>query len=291
MSLARLLPISLAVAALAGCAWGPGAGFATLQKVTTTQALPIAADRLDETGRWKTDNGYRLTVAEKLVRVHVSALVIDGVGEGAQAAGPGTFDPANPPPGYSLCHGGHCHRDDGALVDYADIPTGTGAAVSATKRLMVLTPTTRVAFVPLGGEAVLDSFNCRGVDQACAFDQGTADSATLYVEALQAYGQVTAGPGAADVGTVEWVLNLEQFAQPSSFKSGMPPRLIDRLGPAGLRFTGRFQVTERLFDGIQWERLAKTAAGATLKLEADAATREQILTNLAKSEWTPELAP
>ncbi|MNS53348.1 hypothetical protein D3C72_861010 [compost metagenome] len=226
------------------------------------------------------------------MRVHVSALLIDGTAEGAQAAGSATFDPANPPPGYSLCHGGHCHRDDGALVDYADIPVGTGAA-PASKRLMVLTPTSRVAFVPLGGEAVLNSFNCRGVDGACAFDQGTADSATLYVEALQAYGQVTAGPGLAAVGTgsVDWVLDLEQFSQPSSFKAGMPPRVIDRLGPADLRFTGRLQVTERLFDGIQWDRLAQAAAGGTIKLETDAATKEQILTNLAKSAWSAELAP
>jgi hypothetical protein len=32
-----------------------------------------------------------------------------------------SFDPANPPPGYSLCHNGHCHSDEGALVDYEAI--------------------------------------------------------------------------------------------------------------------------------------------------------------------------
>ena len=31
------------------------------------------------------------------------------------------FDPADPPEGYSLCHNGHCHADDGSLVDYEDI--------------------------------------------------------------------------------------------------------------------------------------------------------------------------
>ena len=33
------------------------------------------------------------------------------------------LDPAKPPAGYSLCHGGHCHADDGRLVDYAEVQT------------------------------------------------------------------------------------------------------------------------------------------------------------------------
>jgi hypothetical protein len=289
--------MALAVAALAGCAWGPGAGFATLQKAVTTQALPISADRLDETGRWKTDNGYRLTIAERLVRVHVAGVTIDGpAAAGAAATASAAFDPANPPPGYSLCHGGHCHRADGALVDYADIQASLagGNAAPATQRLMALVPTSKVAFVPLGGEASLDSFNCRaGADGACEFGQGTAASSDLLVQAVQAYGQAAAGPGLAALGSgsVEWVLDLDMIAQPSAFRAGLAPRVIDRLGPAGLRFTGRFQVTERLLDGIQWDRLAQSAAGATIKLEADAATKEQILTNLAKSAWSAELAP
>jgi hypothetical protein len=47
-----------------------------------------------------------------------------------------SFDPAKPPPGYTLCHGGHCHATDGRLVDYADIQaellgeSGGGAEVS-----------------------------------------------------------------------------------------------------------------------------------------------------------------
>lgn len=298
MSLTRFAPAAVAVAALAGCAWGPGGGFATLQKAVTTQALPISADRLDEAGRWKTDNGYRLTVAEKLVRVHIGAVTIDGAPSAAAvaAAGSAAFDPANPPPGYSLCHGGHCHRADGALVDYADIQASLagGSASQAPPRLMALVPTTKVAFVPLGGEASLDSFNCRtGADGACEFGQGTAASSDLFVQGLQAYGQAAAGPGLAALGggSVEWVLDLEMLTQPSAFRTGLTLRVIDRLGPAGFRFTGRFQVTERLFDGIQWDRLAQAAAGATIKLEADAATKEQILTNLAKSAWSAELAP
>ena len=44
----------------------------------------------------------------------------------AQAAS--SFDPANPPEGYSLCHNGHCHGPDGSLVDYEDISAMLGSA-------------------------------------------------------------------------------------------------------------------------------------------------------------------
>ncbi|MFN3429538.1 MAG: hypothetical protein ACK46X_06265 [Candidatus Sericytochromatia bacterium] len=296
----RWLPLTAAVAALAGCAWGPGAGFATLQKAVTTQALSLSPDRVDETGRWKTDNGYRLTVSEGIVRVFVAAVTLEETGEsgaGNTAGASAAFDPANPPPGYSLCHGGHCHRADGALIDYADIQASlAGGTVQTTRTLMALVPTTKVAFVPLGGEASLTSFNCRlGVDGACDFGEGVAETATLQVERLQAYGRAAAGPGLGlgDLGTgsVEWVLDLDQESQPSKLQANMGPRVIDRLGPADLRFTGRLQVTERLFDGIDWDRLAKAANGATLKLETDEVTRERILSNLAKSSWSAELAP
>lgn len=33
----------------------------------------------------------------------------------------GSFDPSNPPSGYSLCHNGHCHSDEGELVPYEKV--------------------------------------------------------------------------------------------------------------------------------------------------------------------------
>ncbi|MBA2661357.1 MAG: hypothetical protein H0U74_03630 [Bradymonadaceae bacterium] len=56
------------------------------------------------------------------------------------ASGPAAdFDPANPPPGFSLCHNGHCHADDGSLPSYAEVAAaGQGSAgpiLSATKDL------------------------------------------------------------------------------------------------------------------------------------------------------------
>lgn len=63
---------------------------------------------------------------------------------------PGAFDPAAPPPGYSLCHNGHCHAADGRLVDYADIEAevlGASATGASTERVLELQ-----LEVPVGGE-------------------------------------------------------------------------------------------------------------------------------------------
>ncbi len=43
-------------------------------------------------------------------------------------SGGGSFDPAYPPEGYSLCHNGHCHAADGSLPSYAEVAAATGGA-------------------------------------------------------------------------------------------------------------------------------------------------------------------
>ncbi len=43
----------------------------------------------------------------------------------AASANNAPFDPANPPPGYSQCHGGHCHAADGSLPTYAEVAAAT----------------------------------------------------------------------------------------------------------------------------------------------------------------------
>lgn len=111
---------------LAGCAFGPGTGFATLRGAELVAAF-VPGEARDLGGDVVlTDQGFEV----RLDRFEVDA---DGIEllelEGGVA---GAFDPADPPPGYSLCHGGHCHADDGALVSYAEIEAelaGDGAAL------------------------------------------------------------------------------------------------------------------------------------------------------------------
>lgn len=114
---------------LGGCAFGEGGHFAEVSATLEARLAP-AADR-DLGGGWQklnTDFSARITRAELTIE-HVE---LQDLGGGGEALG---FDPANPPPGYSLCHGGHCHSDEGALVSYEDIAAelaGGGAAAART---------------------------------------------------------------------------------------------------------------------------------------------------------------
>ncbi len=105
------------VSLLAGCTFTPGGGFTTLSSADLEVSLEpgVARDLGDDT--ILTDQGYAVAFEELTLGLEVVDLEeLQGGGVGG-----GTFDPSDPPPGYSLCHGGHCHRDDGALIDYADI--------------------------------------------------------------------------------------------------------------------------------------------------------------------------
>ena len=94
---------------LAGCAWEPGQGFAVVEPTVRAAYEPLA-DRIAPDGYQQLSSNYQL-------RVDVAELQLSGIELIAIAGGSGGgFNPAIPPPGYSVCHGGHCHRDDGAHI-------------------------------------------------------------------------------------------------------------------------------------------------------------------------------
>lgn len=93
---------------LAGCTFAPGGPMSTLHEVRVTGEA--AATEL-ETGDGRT---VALDRAE-LVLGTVSLQALAGGGGG------GSFDPADPPEGFSLCHNGHCHYVDGSLWSYGEI--------------------------------------------------------------------------------------------------------------------------------------------------------------------------
>ncbi len=80
------------------------------------------------------DGSWQKLTSEMEVRLDEARLVVDLVeliDAGTGAAGL-SFDPANPPPGYTLCHNGHCHSTGGDLVDYEDIQAELAGGEGAT---------------------------------------------------------------------------------------------------------------------------------------------------------------
>lgn len=161
----------------AGCAVGPGEPFAVLSaRVRASLDRPSGRDAGD--GFQKLSNDYQVKFTA--LKLDVRGLELVDLGSGATLA----FDPANPPEGYGLCHNGHCHRDDGALVDYAvisaEVTGGGGPAVVASIPLTALD-------VLAGEDRALDC------GDGCELPPGKVGQVRLQLRGLTAEGLVRDG--------------------------------------------------------------------------------------------------
>jgi hypothetical protein len=273
---------------VAGCVWGPGTGFATMTGGTVETSLSLSSGRLDPNGAWKTNNGYLIRLNSDAVSIEGLGVALQAPGEAGEAGTGATFDPAKPPPGYLLCHNGHCDRADGALVPYAEIEAELARGTGATPPRTVLTLQSAAegpASVPIGGRPVVTLGRCQ---PACALDQGRISRLVFTGTTLRASGTVQAAPGTATLGATPraWTLALplSSFAPVANTDT-----TIDRDQAARLAVAASFKVSDRLLDGIDWARLS--SQGDSIALESDAATREALLANLANSTWSAQIVP
>lgn len=73
----------------------------------------IAAQPVDSTGAIPED----VTLEQATID---AKLFVESVSTSSGGSG-GSFSPSNPPDGYTLCHNGHCHSEEGELVSYEDV--------------------------------------------------------------------------------------------------------------------------------------------------------------------------
>lgn len=186
----------IAVVGTSGCAFEPGEPYglvaATLDgryEELGERATPDGFEHLD------TDFQVRLTSASLLVAA------VELVDAGTSAEAP-VFDPANPPPGYSLCHGGHCHADDGSLVEYEVIAAELASASGITARtVLTMTP----GAVDLLSRASLTL----GCEPDCAVGEGRLVLARLIASRLVLQGQVRDSRAEARIaGVADWQVDL-----------------------------------------------------------------------------------
>lgn len=114
------------IALLLGC--GPGQPWGVVEPNVVVDAWQPPEERLTALGHLRTARSYVVQLNKlELTLGRFTAILSD-----TDAAL--TFDPGNPPPGYSLCHNGHCHAESGALVDYdvieRELGGGSGQAVA-----------------------------------------------------------------------------------------------------------------------------------------------------------------
>jgi len=176
--------LSIAVLLAAGCTIEAGNGFGTIEEATVAARFD-PGERGQGDGSFLTIDGHRVQVDS--MQVELGELILDDrVSSGG--GGGGTFDEANPPPGYSDCHGGHCHADDGRLVAYEDIEAEL-ASVGGTSFSPMVTMVADVdADLLTGGEHVFDTFVPSRELRA-----GTVGRARLTLHEFHFTGTVTGG--------------------------------------------------------------------------------------------------
>jgi hypothetical protein len=260
----------------AACTFEPGAWFATLSPTLSAGYLP-RPDREAGAGWQKLSSDYQVLVSRATLELGEVAL-LGATGGG----GPTRFDPAKPPPGYSLCHNGHCHSSDGRLVPYAEIEAqlsgGQGGGLRAVAALVVdgaldlLAPADRTL----------------ACEPSCHLDRTRIVRASTAIRRLVLEGAVRDGrtpPRLAEV-PFRWQTTTQATdAGPPVIQPVVPPAMeaevdipADRDHPPAVALRLSFELGAALFDGVEFADL--TASAGALDLADNRSADDSIHLNL-----------
>lgn len=277
-SKAWLLPVAL----LTGCAFDAGESFAVLEPSVEAAYTPLP--------RRDAGDGYQALASDFQLRMDTGAVSLGSIDLQASSGGGGstTFDPSSPPPGYSLCHGGHCHRDDGALVDYEDIQAelnGGGGSSTVT-----------VANLPVDAELDLLSPVARNLSckPACELNKTTLSRGRWSVTGLRLTGSVRDGRVPARFAGVRPF----RFTATMSGTEATPVAVLtsdldvpsDRENDPRVTLGLKLEVTPALFDAVDWSAVTPGDDGVVdLDATANAAVRAALLEKVAALSPTAEV--
>lgn len=258
--------LACALLVLGGCALSEGNPWGIAEASLEARFAPPPA-RLTGEGRLLTSSSYAVEL--ELLELGFDGLTLTVTADEAAT----TFDPANPPPGYSLCHGGHCHAEDGRLVDYEEIEAELGGAIGGASRLAMLVE----ADVELGETAV--PLPISGCDGPCYLERGVLSRVAVTLHELTVSGRVyearggqpprLPAEGLAFHGTISLELDVSAPASAA----------IDDGRRLGVRVASRFELAASLFDGVAWPELPSGDDGAADASAAATAIRERIATD------------
>ncbi|WP_309897224.1 hypothetical protein [Archangium sp.] len=257
--------------ALAGCAWGPGQGFAVVEP---TVRVAYEAQPARNAG-----DGYQKLASDYQVRLDSASMRLDGIELIAISGGSGgAFDPANPPPRYSLCHGGHCHRDDGALIPYEQIAAemGGGGGSSTVVTLPVEEPINLLA----------PETRAVGCQPECALPQTQVSQGRWGIKTLRLEGTVRDGRVPPRIASERrFVLDRMPGLNdaPVAVLTSQVDLPSDRENPPEAKVALRLVLTAQLFDTVDWSTLAQNQDGVVdFGNPANAKALEAVLEQLAR---------
>jgi hypothetical protein len=257
---------------LASCAWDAGSPWGEIETALEVVFDPDAT-RLTPDGLLLTSASYGVAIESLSIRIESVTVQLEGGGDV-----PADFDPANPPEGFSNCHGGHCHAADGSLVPYAQV-AAIGAGGSATEAPLVVQAPTEPWVALVGAREDVPLEPCAG---GCTTGRGDLDVVQVAVSRVELAGRVFDRLGEGDVrlpaAGIPVVFEVPVTATLSHALSGR----FGKDEPAGLALSVALEVPGALLDGIDWplELGAADPDGAPVDLSASLSVAVAIESNL-----------
>ncbi|GEL71947.1 hypothetical protein [Myxococcus virescens] len=266
---------------LSGCALEPGESFAVLEPAVRADYTPVA-------GR-DAGNGFQRLASDFELRLDGAALGVDHIDlvGGGGTRGPTTFDPANPPPGYTNCHNGHCHHDDGSLVDYEDIQAeldGGGGGAEATVASL---------HVDADLDLLADQTLSPGCEPSCELGRTHVSRYQWDVSSVNLEGAVRdsrATPRFNDERRFRLALAAAEEATPLMVLRGTVDIPADRENKPRVKLALRLALAPTLFDSLDWAATTPGPDGVVdLNAPENAAIRTAMVEALAALEPQAEV--
>ena len=258
---------------VAACAVEPGEGWGEL-----AGEVRIAFDTRTDDETFPTSTNYALTFDEVQLTVEgveFQAPGSSGTGEAIE------FDPANPPPGYSLCHNGHCHADDGSLPSYDEVRERLRAEAGGTEdRLLTTLRVPQTALLP--GSVESTDIRAPHCEPSCTITEMTSiHSVDMQVSRLQASGTVSDRRSVKRVeDNTPWDLDVDLDA---TLRAPVDI-VIDEESEPIVFVDAMFTLNPRIFDR-EWADVV-TPTTSSLPEEEE----EQLIEALLNSEWSVDIS-
>ncbi|WP_141621190.1 hypothetical protein [Myxococcus sp. AB036A] len=266
----------------AGCTFSDGGPFAELESTILEARLIEAPGRGAGDGwqRLNTDYQARFDVFV----LDTAGLTLQRTQAGSGGGGGGTFDPANPPPRYSNCHSGHCHRDDGALVDFEDIQAEMDGGGGGP---------TVVSVVSFRGESLdlVEGTRRSLICAECDLPEGGASQLRMPLTRLLLRGAIRDGRTEERLaGEVPFSLDLTFTEEEQAVVAASLDLPADRSQPPRVSLELSLELTSALVDNVDWAALAKNADGISLGEDANSDARALILQQLMEIEMATKIS-
>ncbi len=272
MRLRRAACAALTLASV-GCTFEPGGGYASVQSARLDIHFDAGAARDLGNSVFLTDQGFAVDL--KRFEFTADTLSLEELVTTGSSASSSTFDPADPPPGYSLCHGGHCHADDGRLVSYAEIEA---ELAGSSARLVPV-----VSFTLPGN---IDALSASTIDLPRPDPSPELPRSHLKTGALR-----------LTTFELEALVTSPESTSTHSLKvklSSLPPwtqgldLVIDRDGPESLRVEALLALDGTLLDGLDLSGPPTTANADAITSPSDPRAT-QVIENLAAMTFSLSL--